>query len=273
MSSAGALGRVALLTLRHGAAGYGRGSLLALTALVVAGAAVGYRWSDLLDANGVIDPLLLGTWALLALLVTWRPSLGRDLRMLFVGLCGGSFIEWWGTQTQLWTYFTLERPPLWILPAWPIAALAIDRGALLLDFMLKTWHEQRGAGREPTQLRWAYWLLVPGFVLLMSRFAWPSAHLLATRAVIALMLTLTLRVRSTRLDTLAFLSGAALGVLLETWGTTRQCWTYYTGQTPPLEAVLAHGFAALAFRRAAALLEHGWRSLRAWAAQRQSLKA
>lgn len=46
------------------------------------------------------------------------------------------------------------------------------------------------------------------------------------------------------------LAGAGLGYFLELWGTTRECWTYYTLQTPPLFAVLAHGMAAVAFWRA-----------------------
>ena len=43
--------------------------------------------------------------------------------------------------------------------------------------------------------------------------------------------------------------GAALGYFLELWGTTCECWTYYTNQTPPLFAVLAHGMAAVSFWR------------------------
>ena len=46
---------------------------------------------------------------------------------------------------------------------------------------------------------------------------------------------------------LVFAAGAGLGYFLELWGTTRECWTYYTLQTPPLFAVLAHGAAAVAF--------------------------
>ena len=54
---------------------------------------------------------------------------------------------------------------------------------------------------------------------------------------------------------LTFAAGAGLGYFLERWGTTRECWTYYTLQTPPLFAVLAHGMAAVAFWRTALLLK------------------
>jgi hypothetical protein len=53
-----------------------------------------------------------------------------------------------------------------------------------------------------------------------------------------------------RFALLTFLAGSGLGYYLELWGTTRECWTYYTLQTPPLFAVLAHGMAAVAFWRA-----------------------
>jgi len=49
---------------------------------------------------------------------------------------------------------------------------------------------------------------------------------------------------------LTCLAGAGLGYFLELWGTTRQRWTYYTAQTPPFFAVVAHGMAAVAFWRA-----------------------
>ena len=56
-----------------------------------------------------------------------------------------------------------------------------------------------------------------------------------------------------RLAVLTFVAGSGLGYFLERWGTTRLCWTYYTRQTPPIFAVFAHGFAAVAFWRAGLL--------------------
>jgi hypothetical protein len=55
---------------------------------------------------------------------------------------------------------------------------------------------------------------------------------------------------------LTFIAGSGLGYFLELWGTTRACWTYYTQQTPPLFAVLAHGMAAVAFWRGKRILAH-----------------
>ena len=61
-----------------------------------------------------------------------------------------------------------------------------------------------------------------------------------------------------RMAFLTFLAGAGLGYYLELWGTTRECWTYYTFQKPPLFAVLAHGMAAVAFWRAGLVLKTLW---------------
>jgi hypothetical protein len=69
---------------------------------------------------------------------------------------------------------------------------------------------------------------------------------------LSLILCLLLILTSTecRCALLTFLAGSGLGYYLELWGTTRECWTYYTYQTPPLFAVLAHGMAGVAFWRA-----------------------
>jgi hypothetical protein len=229
--------------------GYDRRSLWALLSLVSVGAAVGYRWSDLVDVNGGMDWLLTGTWIWMAALLTWGVSLRRDLIMLAVGFVGGGVIEWWGTNTQLWTYFTAERPPLWILPAWPIATLAIDRMARMFDRVLD---------RRPVSdvaLFVAYWLMVPTFVVTMFAFARHTVHILATQVVFLLMLGVTLTGKRPRRDVTLFVAGSLLGVFLEYWGTSRECWTYYTREVPPVVACVAHGFAALAFARGADAIE------------------
>ena len=67
--------------------------------------------------------------------------------------------------------------------------------------------------------------------------------------ILALLLVglLILSLKDRRGAVLTFIAGAGLGYFLELWGTTRECWTYYTLQQPPLFAVLAHGMAAVAF--------------------------
>lgn len=226
--------------------GYDRRSLVALGILISVGGLVGYRWSDLLDANGGMDWLLLGTWLWMAALLTWDVTMRRDLCMLAVGLVGGGVIEWWGTVTQIWTYFTLERPPLWILPAWPIATLAIDRMARLMSRLL----DELGPRAPGATSFWiGYWLMLPSFVIAMIAFARHTASATATQMVIVLMVLLTLHCPSPRRDVMVLVAGSLLGIFLEYWGTSRQCWTYYTGEVPPFVACVAHGFAAVAFAR------------------------
>lgn len=225
--------------------GYDRKSAWALAALVTTYSSIGYSYSNLIHPERGMDWLLGFIWVMLTALVVWRVDWRRDLRFLVIGLLGGATIEWWGTNTSLWVYFTRERPPLWILPAWPIAALAIDRLATLVD---------HGVPRL-RDLHRAYWVVVPAFVVWMTWFALPSIDNPATWVVIGLMVGVTALKSRPRWDIVLFVSGAAMGVFLEYWGTSRHCWTYYTGQVPPPVAVFAHGFASIAFARANQYLE------------------
>ena len=236
---------------RFVASGFDRRSSVALLLLVTTGASVGYHWRDLLDVNGQMDWLLAGIWVWMAALICWGVSLRRDLILVAVGACGGGVIEWWGTNTGLWSYFTQERPPLWILPAWPIAALSVDRLGQMVDWMVGEVFRRARSIPPPHLFRRAYWILTPGFVLWMSVFIWPYAHLFASQVVIVVMVAVTLRCPDPRRDVQVFLAGSLLGIFLEYWGTSRECWTYYTEQVPPPVAVVAHGFAAIAFNRAA----------------------
>ena len=196
-----------------------------------------------------IDWLLLFDFGLMSLLIMAGPDLRVDARIVAIGLIGGLVIESWGTQTNLWTYYTLERPPLWIIPAWPIASLSIDRlyRGLLRLFRAR---EDAPAGRGFVI---AYWVIFVGFYALMLSFVWPTLDKSLTIAALALCALLIATPTDYRGAVLTFAAGAGLGYFLERWGTTRECWIYYTHQTPPLFAVLAHGMAAVAFWRAGLL--------------------
>lgn len=237
-----------------------------------------------------MDWLLLGIFLFMSLTIMSRADLRADALIVFVGMVGGLVIESWGTQTNLWFYYTAERPPLWIIPAWPIASLSIDRitrllnwgvervsvslqateggeaissraGRLFSRFLLKL-----GAPRRDTFVPFIfeilYWFVFTGFLALMLYFVAPtfdkSYTLMATLLVLLLIVTPT----DHRMAVLTFLAGAGLGYFLELWGTTRQCWTYYTYQTPPFFAVLAHGMAAVAFWRAGLVVKLVWGKLR-----------
>jgi hypothetical protein len=200
-----------------------------------------------------MDWLLLGIFGFMSVTVIARANLKTDLLIIFVGVCGGLVIESWGTQTNLWHYYTNERPPLWIIPAWPIASLSIDRITRTLNWLL-----DRLAIKQ-TALHFLfstlYWITFASFLSLMLIFVSPTFDKSFTWFALILCVLLILTPTNHRFALLTFIAGSGLGYYLEVWGTTRECWTYYTNQTPPFFAVLAHGMAAVAFWRAGLMLK------------------
>ncbi len=195
-----------------------------------------------------LDWLLFGIFGFMSLTIIARADLKRDALIVFVGVCGGLAIESWGTQTNLWHYYTAERPPLWIIPAWPIASLSIDRITRLANFLTtKITKEDKG---DSFLWKFLYSLTFCSFLILMLAFVAPTFDKSYTWLALILCILLILTPTDYRYAFLTFAAGAGLGYYLELWGTTRECWTYYTLQTPPLFAVLAHGMAAVAFWRA-----------------------
>ena len=203
-----------------------------------------------------IDWLLLGIFGFMSLTIIARADLKTDLLIVFVGICGGLAIESWGTQTNLWFYYTDERPPLWIIPAWPIASLSIDRITRAFTFLnTQVSNYTKALNRPPLMsfvfnFRTLYWLTFTSFLGLMLVFVAPTFDKSYTWLSVGLCVLLILTPTDHRFAFLTFIAGSGLGYYLELWGTTRGCWIYYTHQTPPLFAVLAHGMAAVAFWRA-----------------------
>jgi len=211
-----------------------------------------------------IDWLLLGIFAFMSITIMARANLKTDLLIVFVGICGGLAIESWGTQTNLWFYYTDERPPLWIIPAWPIASLSIDRitrALIYLNTKVTKYTKDFKKNSIVTvvsfvfSFRTLYWLTFSSFLTLMMFFVIPTFDKSYTWFALILCILLILTPTDHRFALLSFIAGSALGYYLELWGTTRQCWIYYTYQTPPLFAVLAHGMAAVAFWRAGLMLK------------------
>lgn len=213
-----------------------------------------------IDWNGpwwlYMDWLLLGVFLFMSITIVARANLKTDILIVFVGICGGLAIESWGTQTNLWHYYTAERPPLWIIPAWPIASLSIDRISRFLDFLTtKVTKEHEG---NSFVFKVLYWITFASFLTLMLVFVSPTFDKSYTWLSLTLCVLLILTPTDQRFALLTFIAGTGLGYFLELWGTTRECWTYYTNETPPLFAVLAHGMAAVAFWRAGLLVKMVW---------------
>ena len=218
------------------------------------------------DWNGdwwrYMDWLLLGIFAFMSITIIARANLKTDLLIVFVGICGGLGIESWGTQTNLWFYYTDERPPLWIIPAWPIASLSIDRITRALNFLTtkitKKHKEKTFVNLVSFVFKTFYWITFASFLVLMLAFVAPTFDKSFTWFALILCVLLILTPTDHRFAFLTFIAGSGLGYYLELWGTTRQCWTYYTYQTPPFFAVLAHGMAAVVFWRAGLMLKMLW---------------
>jgi hypothetical protein len=242
--------------------GWNRSSYTLFSAFALTLLLLGYVWWPLaeeylsyVDWDGAwwryIDWLLIAIFLFMSLMIMSHANVRADARIVFVGLAGGLVIESWGTQTELWTYYTAERPPLWIIPAWPIASLTIDRTVRFMDGR----SPGAGAGQVAAVYRVAYWLIFPTFLGLMIFFTAPTLDKSFTLLALLLVTLFIVTPTDHRLAVLTFLAGAGMGYFLERWGTTRECWTYYTQQTPPLFAVLAHGMAAVAFWRGVRLMD------------------
>ena len=213
---------------------------------------IGYIWWPLLEVYlsyynpeislwRQVDWLLIGNFLFMSLMIMANADIKADLPIVVIGLFGGLAIEGWGTQTSLWTYNTNERPPLWIIPAWPIASLAIDRLYRIIKLSVS---------KIPDKVyKFLYWVFLPTFLALMVVFIFPTLDKSLTVLSLILCVFLILTPIDYRAMILIFIAGSGLGYFLELWGTTRLCWTYYTQETPPLFAVLAHGIAAVAFWR------------------------
>jgi hypothetical protein len=237
-----------------------RASYALLSGFILTLFLLGYFWWPLaeeylalIDWQGTwwrqLDWLLITIFLVMTMLLMAKADIKADLPMILVGLGGGLVIESWGTQTELWSYYTLERPPLWIIPAWPIAGLSIERLARFGDWSWRRFWPVRW--RLPSTAVWLLYALVfGGFYWLMAIFVQPTLDKPFTWLALALCALIILTPPSRRMALITFGMGVGLGYFLELWGTTRLCWIYYTLETPPLFAILAHGMAAVAFWRA-----------------------
>ncbi|HBY07470.1 MAG TPA: hypothetical protein DEH22_06665 [Chloroflexi bacterium] len=259
--------------------GWTRHSYYLLSGFILLCGLIVYAWWPLaeealayIDWSGpwwrYFDWLLVGIWLVMSLLIMSGADLRKDAWIVAVGLVGGLVIESWGTQTEIWWYYTAERPPLWIIPAWPIASLSIDRLVRLLRRWLPGEDLLQNTQRVPRKNKEnsansavsavnkiLYWIVFLAFYALMFSFVWPTLDKSFTILALILVALLILTPTDYRLALLTFAAGSALGYFLELWGTTRECWTYYTLATPPVFAVFAHGMAALAFWRTMLLLQ------------------
>jgi len=188
-----------------------------------------------------IDWLLIGNFLVMSILIMFNADLKHDLLFGLIALAGGFIIEAWGTLAGLWTYYTFETPPLWIIPAWPIAALSVNR----LYLIVKNW---LGALSESWFTAF-YWPVLVFFYLFLWRFAWKGIAHPLTWFALAFTGLIILTEKDKRSALIILGVGSGLGYFLERWGTSRLCWAYHTGGMPPFITVLSHGMASIAVWR------------------------
>lgn len=231
---------------------WSKASYALLSAFLLVIVLIGYVWWPLLeDYVKLFDPsisifmqidwLLIGVFLTMSILIMINADLKHDIPFFLIALAGGYIIESWGTISGLWTYYTLETPPFWIIPAWPIAALSVNRLYLLVLYLTK---EMPG-----TVFKLAYWPIFIPFLVMLFYFSWPALSFPLSIIAILLCLFLIVTEKDKRSAILIFVMGSLLGYFLERWGTTRLCWEYYTGGTPPFFTVIAHGMASIAVWR------------------------
>ena len=69
-------------------------------------------------------------------LVLWRFDLRRAFPLYICGMLLGGLYEYLGTSSREWTYITGEIPPIWIIPLWGLAAVAMDKLAFQVSKLL-----------------------------------------------------------------------------------------------------------------------------------------
>jgi hypothetical protein len=230
---------------------------VALFALAATLAAVRFdlayaEWQSMFSGDGAhVDWLLVGLGVFFLFCAVYDVNVRLDLATLATGFLGGTIIEIWGTRTGLWHYYTFERPPLWILPAWSMSALANERLLRLALSRLRD-HPRELVIADPSGTpawRFTHRLV---FGTLFAAFLWWSRPALFepyTWIMTALFVAAFRRAQFPRYALGLLACGVSLGVFLEIWGTTRHCWNYYDGKAPSPFPIFAHGLAGVCFWR------------------------
>lgn len=153
-------------------------------------------------------------------LIPARVEPARDGTLAALASIAGYLAEYWGTHTGLWTYYTRERPPLWIVPAWTLGALVIDRlGSRAEQTLGSGWDEKRRCA--------GYRLLLVLFLAVTGAFILPHPSLGAFAGLAALAAALAFASDPAR-DVWPLAAGLACVFFADLWGVTNNCWRYHT---------------------------------------------
>lgn len=163
--------------------------------------------------------LFSGILAVTAWLIPSRVRIAHDAAAVLAAAGVGLAAEAWGTRHGLWRYYTGEKPPLWIVPAWCLGALLIERAAFLAE---SRW----GRLLEPPVAGAAYGLLAAACAATILTFCRSWLCEPATWAILALVAGSLFMGVSGRRDFWLLASGLAMVFFADLWGTTNRCWAY-----------------------------------------------
>jgi hypothetical protein len=92
------------------------------------------------DWSGRLDEHFFAGLVTAALLLRYRFDLRQAFLLYACGMLLGGMYEYLGTASHEWTYITREVPPLWIVPLWGIATVAMTHLSLgLRDGLIRGW--------------------------------------------------------------------------------------------------------------------------------------
>jgi uncharacterized membrane protein YoaT (DUF817 family) len=181
----------------------------------------GFRRGPAAQAHLIFEIALLAGILLLTLrAVPMKVAPKRDALIFALAALAGYAAEAWGTQTGLWTYYTREAPPLWIVPVWPLGALVIDR---MSEYAKQRWKKYL----SNETVSFLYWGVAVSSISVFLLFAGPAEKNPMTWLLLVFMAgTFCFRPEPKR-DIWIVLTGLFYVFFADIWGTTNNCWTYY----------------------------------------------
>jgi len=167
--------------------------------------------------------LLGGIAALTLYAVPLYSEPGRDCLIVATASLYGYLAESWGVNAGLWSYYTGEKPPLWIIPAWPLGALVIDR------LSRKATEKNTALPFARQAARWLYPAWVITFYCVFTPFL--ALKLGVPASIPPLLLAALVLFPGTdrrQADAAVLFTGTACVFWADLWGVTNHCWAYYT---------------------------------------------
>ncbi|MBI5303294.1 MAG: hypothetical protein HY868_14260 [Chloroflexi bacterium] len=92
------------------------------------------------DWSGRLDAMLAAGILVGSALIAYRFNLDEAFELYLCGMLLGGTYEWLGTTMREWTYITGEAPPLWIIPLWGLACIAMLKLSRLISVLARQAH-------------------------------------------------------------------------------------------------------------------------------------